>query len=313
MSGIVRPELTLEERAARKGIAVMLSGLLLFAGINALVKELASVFPVNQIVFFRGAFGLAPLAALLGATGVAPVFSIRNVLANVPHVIAMTGTLLLAYVAFAILPLSEVTAIFFLQPVLVAVLSSLVLREHVSGRLWIAVGAGFAGVLLIARPSGVSTDIGVAYGLGAAVLGSITMLQQRVLSRRFETLEIVFWFMALSSLAMVPSLLAFWVPPTPLQWAMLAFMGIVSGLGQFLLVLPLRFAPASRLAPVYYSNLLGGLTFGYLWFGESPDATMLVGCVVVVAATALALTAGPARPQPAPPPTAAVPSCESET
>ncbi len=116
-----------------------------------------------------------------------------------------------------------------------------------------------------------------------------------------------------SSLATALSLAAFWILlRTPTQWpALLVVMGVLSGIGQFLLVMPLRFAPASRLAPIYYCNLLGGLTIGYLWFGEVPDAAMLVGCVIVVAATALALTAGPPSAQPAPQP-AAVPACESE-
>ncbi|MDR3493857.1 MAG: DMT family transporter [Ancalomicrobiaceae bacterium] len=285
----------LDERAVRKGIAIMLSGLLLFAVMNAMVKQLAAAFPVNQIVFFRGALGLVPLAVLMAVLGVRPQPRVGRIALNLPHVAAMTGTLLLAYVAFATLPLGEVTAIFFLQPVLVAVLSALVLRETVSLKVWAAVGIGFLGVLLIARPSGISTDIGLVYALSAAGLSSITMLQQRHLAVRLDPLEVVFWFMMLSALALLPSLFVWWAAPTAEQWLLLAVMGVVSGVGQFLLILPLKFAPASRLAPIYYTNLIGGIVGGYLCFDEVPDTPMLVGCGIVAVSTALVLTAGQSR------------------
>jgi drug/metabolite transporter (DMT)-like permease len=295
-----------DERAARKGIAIMLCGLAIFAVLNGMVKDLTKVFPVNEIVFFRGTFGLLPLASAYALSAKRPRFKAAHLIANLPHVAAMTGTLVLAYIAFAILPLGEVTAIFFLQPVLVAALSALYLREAVSPKVWVAVAIGFAGVLLISKPTGFATDIGVFYALGAAICSAFTMLQQRSLSARMDTLEIVLWFMALSSLAMLPTFSLYWVTPSPWQWGMLALMGLVSGGGQFLLVLPLRYAKASRLAPLQYTNLLGGLVVGYLWFAEIPDVVMVIGCAVVVAAAALVISAGP--PQPAPKPALADPA-----
>jgi drug/metabolite transporter (DMT)-like permease len=279
------------EASIRKGVLIMLAGFALFAIMNAIVKDLAATFPVNQIVFFRGAFGLLPMAVLLAATGVRPTFTLSRVASHLPHVLVMTTVLLTAYVAFGMLPLAEVTAIFFLSPILVALMSALFLKERIALRLWLAVGGGFAGVLLIARPSGLSADLGLVFGAGAAILGAVTMLQQRALSRQNQTLEIVFWFMALSTALMIPTLPLFWVTPDPSEWLVLVMMGIVSCVGQFLIILPLRYAPASRLAPVHYSNLLGGLVVGYLWFGEVPDTIMLLGCVIVVVSTGLVLFA----------------------
>jgi drug/metabolite transporter (DMT)-like permease len=291
-------ELALEERAARKGIAIMLCGLAIFAVLNGIVKDLTKVFPVNEIVFFRGAFGLIPLTCGLTAIETRPRLRFYHAIANLPHVAAMTGTLVFAYIAFATLPLGEVTAIFFLQPVLVAVLSSLYLREIIAPKVWIAVAVGFAGVLLISRPIGFSTDVGVFYALAAAICSAFTMMQQRSLSMRMHTVEILVWFMALSALAMLPSFAVYWVTPTWQQLGFLAVMGLVSGAGQFLLVLPLKFATASRLAPLQYTNLLGGLVVGYLWFSEVPDVAMIIGCAVVVAAAALVVSAGQAaQPQ----------------
>lgn len=292
-------ELGTNEKSVRKGIFIMLAGFAVFAILNAVVKDLAASFPVNQIVFFRGLFGLLPMAVLLFLSGVRPTVTMTRIRSHLPHVLVMTTVLLTAYVAFAMLPLAEVTAIFFLSPVLVALMSAVFLKEHISLRLWVAVGGGFVGVLLIARPSGISADVGLVYGIGAAILGAVTMLQQRALSRHNDTLEIVFWFMALSTLLMVPTLPFHWVAPNPSQWMTVTMMGIFSCVGQFLIILPLRYAPASRLAPVHYSNLLGGLVLGYLWFNEVPDLIMLLGCVIVVVATGLVLFAKPALTAPA--------------
>lgn len=295
-----------DEGAVRKGMSIMLAGIFLFAFMNAAVKELAAVFPVNQIVFFRGAIGILPIVVLLAIHGGRPTVTPRRIGLHLPHVLLMTGALLLSYTAFGLLPLAEVTAIFFLLPVLVAIISALVLREAVPLRLWTAVVGGFLGVLIIARPSGVSADIGVAFGVGGSLAAAVAMFQQRSLTRDNDSLEIVFWFMVLSTLLMAPTLAFAWIRPTFDQWMLLLVMGVVSSVGQYLIVLPLRYAPAWRLAPLHYTNLLGGLLIGYFWFAEVPDLSMIVGCAVVIAATALVLTARPST-SPAPIPDALTP------
>ncbi|WP_181702442.1 DMT family transporter [Chthonobacter albigriseus] len=299
MSTVLEAGVAPDERAARKGIAIMLAGIVLFAFMNAVVKELAAVFPVNQIVFFRGLIGLLPLGVLMAMNRVRPTLTIRHAASHVSHAIFMTATLLLSYTAFGLLPLAEVTAIFFLLPVLVALMSAAFLREKISLRLWMAVTGGFLGVLLIARPTGISGGIGVLFGMAGAFAGAISMFQQRTLMRNNDTLEIVFWFMVMSSLMTLPTLAFAWVQPTLEQWVLLLVMGIISSVGQYMIVLPLRYAPASRLAPLHYTNLLGGLIIGYLWFHEVPDAMMLAGCAVVIGATALVLTAKAPAPAPA--------------
>ena len=145
---------------------------------------------------------------------------------HVTHGITMTLSPLLAFVGFRLMPLTDATAISFLRPLLVTLLAGLLLRETVRLTSWIAVLLGFAGVLVMLRPGAGIFDQGAIYSLGAAFIGALNMLQQRRLSLIDPTIGIVFWYRAMSSLVLLPTLAVCWVTPTPGQLAGLIVMGL---------------------------------------------------------------------------------------
>ncbi len=208
----------------------------------------------------------------------------------------MSATLVCGYVAFARLPLSEATAIFFLQPLIVTALSAIVLREPVSLSAWLAVVGGFAGVLLMAPPTDIRADAGALFAIGAAAFSAVTTMVQRSLSRTESSLSIAIVYCALSSVLFLPSLLVSWVTPGWAQLGGLIAMGLFSGIGQYLMIRALAFATAATLAPAYYVNLLGGIVVGFVWFGEVPTPMVLAGSAMVVVSTLVVLR----RPAPAP-------------
>ncbi len=279
-----------------KAAIIMFTGIALFSVLNGVVKDQAMRFPVNQIVFFRNAFALPPLIAILLATGGLHRLRTRHLRRHATHAATMTASLMLAFAGFNLVPLAEATAISFIRPLIVVALAVPLLSERVTPMSWAAVFVGFAGVLVVVRPgSGGMTEIGALFSLAAAFIGALNMLQQRSLSLTDHTLSIVIWYMSLSSLLLLPTLFLSWVRPSGAELAGLVGMGLASGVCQYVIMRPLAYAGAAALAPVQYTGLLWSIVIGYLWFGDVPTTATLLGSAVVVAATMLVLRGGQPR------------------
>lgn len=272
-----------------RGIAIMVLGLLVFAVLNGVVKDLAQRFPVTEIIFFRNLFGLVPLLFAVPFNGGWATLKPKNIPGHLVQAVAMSVTLVCAYIAFAMIPLAEATAIMFLQPVLLVVLAHFLLKERASLAAWIAVVLGFMGVLLIVRPTDLGFEIGTLAALAGAFFAAVAIVQVRGLAASNTALTITIWYMVLSTLIFLPSIAFFWATPSPADLAALILMGVASGLGQFLIILPFRYADAATLGPVQYFSIVGGLLVGYLWFAEIPTWTTIVGAVIVMSAMALVL------------------------
>ncbi len=282
---------------APKAVATMLTGIAMFSILNGVVKDEAAIFPVNQIVFFRNALALPALAAVMALTGGTAQLRTNHRLRHVTHGITMTLSLMAAFAGFRLLPLAEATAISFLRPLLVIALAGLLLRETVRPVAWIAVLLGLAGVLVIVRPGLGVFQQGALFSLAAALIGALNMLQQRRLSLIDQTMGIVFWYMAMSSLVLLPTLAVWWVTPSLGQLAGLIGMGLASGLCQYVMIRPLAYARASTLAPVQYSSMVWSIVIGFLWFGDVPTPLVLLGAAIVMSASLLVWWQKPVSPQ----------------
>jgi drug/metabolite transporter (DMT)-like permease len=279
-----------------RGIAIMVAGLLVFAVLNGVVKDQAQRFPVTEIIFFRNLFGLLPLLIAVPFNGGWGVLKPRNVSGHLLQAVAMSITLVCAYVAFAMIPLAEATAIMFLQPVILVVLAHVFLKERASLSAWIAVVLGFAGVLLIARPADLGFEAGTLAALAGAFFAAVAIAQVRGLAATNTALTITIWYMVLSTLIFLPSIAFFWTTPSPSDLLALILMGIASGCGQFLIILPFRYATAATLGPVQYFSIVGGVLVGYFWFAEIPTWTTIAGAVIVMSAMALVLPRRGSKP-----------------
>lgn len=266
------------------GVVCMVAGTAVFAAMDALVKALAADYPVVQLLFFRSAFALVPLAPLLLRAGRAGLATARPW----AHV-ARSGIGMVAiacfFVAFGRLPLAEVTTIGFAAPLLVTALSVPVLGERVGPRRWAAVTAGFVGVVVIARPAGLGAiDLGLAAALLGTVLYAVVMVLMRAMSATERPVTIVAWFTLASIVASGAALPWAWTPPAGWDWALLAAVGILGGIGQLLITQAVRLAPVSVVMPFDYLHLLFAVGLGWAFWGEVPGARTLAGGAVIAAA-----------------------------
>lgn len=287
-----------DERDARRGVVMMLIGLALFSILNGVVKALAETFAVNQIIFFRNSVALVTLLLMARGLGGFAALKVRNRAGMALQALQFTAVLLFIFVAYRHMPLADATAISFLQPVLVLLLSAPLLGEKVTRLGWVALLLGLGGVLLMIKPTGGGSLFGLTMSVIGTVFSALSLIQQRSLSRNETSLAIAFWTLAGSALLVLPSLPFNWVQPTPAQWALLIGNGLASGACQYLTTRALFHTPVATIAPLSYTKMLWALIVGFVWFGDVPTLLVLGGSAIVIAASALVYLAP--KPVPAP-------------
>jgi drug/metabolite transporter (DMT)-like permease len=273
------------ERSRRlKGVLLLCLGVTLFGVMDGLGKLLAGGYPVAQVVWARYAFAV-PVLLLLTRPSRWP----RLLRCERPLLQAGRGLLpLLASVTVIVgllfIPLADATAIGFASPLLVALLSAPLLRERVSVHTWIGVVAGFAGVLIIARPGAGTIAWAALFPLGTALFFALYQVLTRLVSRDDDPLVTLAWTILVGLAATSPVLTVRWQPATGPDWLLMALSGLLFGAGQLLLIRAFALAPAAVLTPFTYAQIVAAVLFGVVVFGDVPDAWTLAGTAVVILA-----------------------------
>lgn len=267
---------------ATRGILAMLAAIGLFSTMDAIIKSIHDHVGTVQILFFRSLFALLPLLPVIRAEGGAAALRTRRPWAQLAYGLLMMGFLLCFFTALGLLPLADVYAVNFASPLFITALSLPLLGEPVGPRRWAAVLVGFAGVLVILRPGAGVLTLGGLVALAAAAFYALGMIQVRRLARTETSGSIVFWFCVIGTAASALLLPFLWRAPRPLDWPLLAAVGILGGLGQVLVTHAYRLAPAALVSPFQYTSMLWGLAYGAVLFGDRPDAMTLLGSAVVI-------------------------------
>jgi drug/metabolite transporter (DMT)-like permease len=266
-----------------QAILLMLAATLLSAVFSAGSKALVTEYSTTQILFFRCAFALLFVSAFARIRG-------WNVSLDTPNRAAhmVRGTLnilsLVLYVwPMAYLPLADVVALSFTQPLFATALAIVVLGERVTVHIWLAVVLGFCGMLTILRPG---LQDGEFWMQSAVVLGSLLWAISIVLTRRLTHTEsnttIVFYFLLTGAMFTGVALPFHWTTPSLGDLIALAGIGLAAACTQFLMADAFRRAPASVVSPFFYATLIWTTAIGYLVWGEVPDVYVLIGSAMLL-------------------------------
>lgn len=265
---------------------MILGSVFFFSLMNVVVKILTDTYPVTEVTFFRCAFALIPAGvALLLQEGRGAVASLRTSrpLGHLWRSVIGLSSMLLVFLSIHLLPLGDAVALNFSAPLFLTALSVPLLGEKVGRHRWSAVLVGFAGVLVMVRPSGEMLNLGALVALGAALSQAFAMVAIRQLSRSEPPNTIVFYFTAVTTALLALSLPFFWVTPTLPDVGLLVLSGLLGGMAQLCLTRAYSLAPAAVVAPFSYVSLLWAVLFGWLIWNEFPSLRMALGAVVVAA------------------------------
>lgn len=258
----------------------------------ALVKYAGeSGVALPEIMFWRQAVAVPMLLGWLAATGGLHRLRTRRLGSHARRAgIGMTNMVFNFGAAILLLP-TESTVLGFTTPLFAVVLAALVMRERVGPWRWTAVVVGFAGVLVIAQPSGEHMPVlGTACGLIAAFFIAVINYQIRDLGRTEEPISVVFWFATFGT-AMTAVVLPFFITAhTPWQWLVLMGIGTIGTIGQLLLTASLRYGAVATLVAMDYTALIWATLFGWLIWNRLPPATTWLGAPLIVAAGLIIFT-----------------------
>ena len=270
-------------RSRHAGIALVTLATFCFAVLDATGKWLVQGLPVVEVVWLRFVthfvFMLMLLAPLHGAA-LFRMHSPRLHLLRAAMLATMTG---MNFWALQYLQLAETGAIQFSVPILIALLSAWWLHERLDARRWVAVLAGFAGVLLVIRPGSLAFHPAILLSVGNAVLyAAFNLLTRRMAATESpEAMQLLSAAGAALVLA-PPALLQWQTPPDALSFGLIALCGLMGGLGHLAVATAHRYATAAVLGPLLYPQILYMTLWGWLVFNQVPDSFVVAGALVVV-------------------------------
>jgi drug/metabolite transporter (DMT)-like permease len=273
-------------RSARPllGIGLMLSAMAVLPYLDVVAKFLGQQgVPILQIVWARLFFGMfltLPFAVqLAGWRGLTP---------NMPVMHGVRAAFLIGATAFFFwalryLSIADTLSIFFVQPLIVTVLSPLVLGESVGVRRWVAVLIGFLGTLIIIRPGFQELNPGVFLALASGASLAIYMLLTRKISGSAPAMVTTFYTSLMGSVIMSAVVVFVWEPPTPAQWGLFILLASIANGGHYLIVKAYDYGEASLLAPLAYTEMIMAVAAGWYFFGDFPDIWTFVGVGILIA------------------------------
>lgn len=267
-------------------IALRLAAAALIAAMLALVKlagEAGVALP--EILFWRQCLSLPLLFGWMQFAGRTDLLRTRRLWVHGRRATLGLTSMSLLLGAALFMPLAELTTLTFTGPLFAVALSALLLKEAVGAWRWGAVALGFAGVAIVAQPSGETLPaVGVAMGSLAAMLNGLISVQVRDLGRTEHPLTSVFMFSAFSMIPLGLLLPFFAQVHAPATYAILIGTGLCGMLAQVGLTAALRFGTVASVTVMDYSGLIWSTLAGWLLWNHLPPLTTWIGAPLIVAA-----------------------------
>jgi len=183
--------------------------------------------------------------------------------------------------SFRYLSLADVHSIGSMTPVIVVVLSALILREHVSLKIWIAIFVGFIGMIIILRPgSTIFNFYSIIPLCGAFFLGLYQIVTRKVSEYDSNETSLLYTGV-IGFIVMLILSIFYWQPINLLSVILLGSVGIFFSIGIYLQILALSYARASIIQPFHYTLIFWAILFGYIFYKDIPDIFTVCGALII--------------------------------
>ena len=197
------------------------------------------------------------------------------------------GGVTLMFAAATFIPLSDATAISFLNPVFGMMLAIPLLGEKVGPIRWSAALIALAGAAILTRPGGGAIEFGAMLALGSALLLGAELIAIKRLSGREGPYQILLVNNGIGLLIATLAMLPVWQMPTAQQWAALAAVGMLMAMAQACFVNAMARADASFVAPFFYAALVFAAIYDALVFHVLPDTVSVAGALIILTGAGL--------------------------
>ena len=271
----------------KSGPFYFLISVIFFSVMEILVKFLSSSYPIGELVFFRGFFGLLPIIFIMPKKKFFQNFKTKKIKLHIFRTITGCFALISIFFSLKYLPLADAISITFAAPIFATIFSIFFVKEIVGKKRWFAVLIGFLGILIILKPGtslfSIYSIFPILFCVGFAASASLI----RILSKTDKNYLISFYYTAgltLISLFLDP---LSWKIPLFKDCLLLISIGIIGSLGNIIITEAYRKSEISLITPIKYLNLIFAIVFGYYLFNEVPEVSTLIGSVLIIVSTVI--------------------------
>jgi S-adenosylmethionine uptake transporter len=262
----------------------MLAAMFFFVTNDTFVKLSSEQLDIPQIILIRGSIACVFVGLLAWSTGALRSWPRQGWRVMGVRVVGEIGGTVLFLTALFHMKIANATAILQAMPLVMTVLSALILGEVVRWRRWMAVVAGFIGMMLVVQPGTTAFN-----GYALIAVASLAFAALRDLASRYLPREVPSLFVAFVSMLSVTSIGAAWSltqPWKPVSMEVLVYLTCAAALlsGAFYFITEgMRHGEVSVVAPFRYSIIVWAIVLGYLVWGQLPDPVASAGIVLIIA------------------------------
>ncbi|WP_076858286.1 DMT family transporter [Bradyrhizobium mercantei] len=268
-----------------RGSLFMAAAMASFTVNDTITKAVSAELNIGEILLVRGLVAMVLVAALAWYRDALRSFAALLIWPVGLRVLGEIGGTLTYLSAIAQIPLANASAIFQALPLVITLGAALVFGEPVGWRRWLAIAAGFIGVLVIVRPGAEGFSQAALLALASVGFCAVRDLATRRIPKQlptvFITLLTTVTVTTAGAFVLVP--LGGWKPPSGQALGLLTFAAVLILIGYQCIIVSLRTGDISAVAPFRYTALPWAMLTGYLAFGHKPDGPMLAGAAIIVA------------------------------
>jgi drug/metabolite transporter (DMT)-like permease len=265
-----------------QGALWLVSGGFIFTINGVVIRLLSEQVESVQTAFFRAFFSVLMLIPLMASGRVKPWRS-KRLQGHFWRTAMGTTSMVLGFYAVSLLPLADVTALGFSQPLFSVCVAAVVLHEKVRWRRWTATIVGFIGVLVMVRPGAGTLQPGALIALLNAMTVALSILLVRRLSDSETPLMILTQFAIWSTLLLAVPAIWVWKWPNGWGWVLAVSVSASATVGQYFWVQAFKAGEMSAVAPFEYLRLPFAVFMGWLIWGQMPEIWTYVGAAIVIA------------------------------
>ncbi|HIG09677.1 MAG TPA: DMT family transporter [Alphaproteobacteria bacterium] len=265
-----------------KAITFNLLAWIMLPIMDGFAKYLSTDLPVLQITWARYFFTVAFTLPVMFF-----FYNKQLVWTDKPKLQLLRGVILLCanicfFYAISVISLAKALTLAFIAPLIVTALSPVLLGERVGVRRWTAVILGFLGTLVVIRPGFVELNLASFAALGTGVMYGFYLIITRKLSTSDNPLLTLLLTGLVGAIIISFTMPFVWVKPTLNEWSMMAGIGVFACIGHLFLILSLKYADASKLAPFSYFEIVTNIIIGYYFFNNFPDNWTFFGLFIII-------------------------------
>ena len=267
------------------GIIFMILSVISFSVMDIVVKLMSPHYPIGQLIFFRGFFGLIPILFIIPKERFGNLLKTEKIKLHLVRAFGGAFAMTFLYLGLKFLPIADAITISFAAPIFATIFSIIFLNEKVRLIRWLAIFFGLTGVIIVLKPG---TELFTYYSFFPILfcIGFATIsIAIKKLSKTEPDYLIALYFTLVLILFGLISISMGWKKIDISDIHYLIIIGLSGSIGNIFLTKSIREADISLVTPIKYLSLVFAIIAGWLIFNEIPSVLTISGAMLIILST----------------------------